>query len=387
MSKGVFMPHLVFLASLLKTLSVGFIGIAGLGFLIGFHELGHFLFCKLFDIHTPSFSIGFGPSLFSKKIGQTVFSLSLIPLGGYVEIAGLAEIGQGEQAHAKQAGISSFNSKPYYQKLLVMLGGILFNLFFAYIAFIIVFFTGIPKTHLISANTPIPVILKISEGSAAEKAGLLPYDKIVQIEAIKINESVEPIKTILAQSQGEPLSLVVERKNEHISLSLTPDKTIIQGKETWIMGATYDVETPIIKSFSDAFYRGINETHRWITQTIQGFCACKKLGAIKEMAGPVMILSMMMKAAAESFSLFTVLLAVISINLAILNLIPLPILDGGQLLFCTIEALIRRPLPEKARLLIHMSTWGLFLLLFAFLTYQDITRIWIPIKTYFLKAF
>lgn len=381
------MPQLVFIASLLKTLFASLIGIAGLGFLIGFHELGHFLFCKLFGIHTPSFSIGFGPSLFSKKIGDTVFSLSLVPLGGYVEIAGLAEIGQGEQAHAKQKGTSSFNAKPYYQKLLVMLGGILFNLFFAYIAFIFVFFSGIPKTHLISANTPIPIILKTSKESAAEKAGLLPYDKIVQVENTIIERSVEPIKNILAQSQGEPFSVIVERNNTRISLLLTPEKTIVQGKETWIMGATYDVETPIITSFSEAFYRGINETHHWIIQTIKGFCACKKLGAIKEMAGPVMILSMMMKAASESLLLFMVILAVISINLAILNLIPLPILDGGQLLFCTIEALIGRPLPEKARIFIHMVTWGLFVLLFIFLTYQDITRIAIPVKQYVENLF
>ena len=90
--------------NLLKTLMIipshlwfSIVGILGIGFLIGFHELGHFLFAKLFHVHTPSFSIGFGPKLISKKIGQTTFSLSAIPLGGYVEVAGMAEMGQGEQ--------------------------------------------------------------------------------------------------------------------------------------------------------------------------------------------------------------------------------------------------------------------------------------------------
>ena len=104
-----------------------FLGLLGLGFLIGLHELGHFLFCKLFRVSTPSFSIGFGPRIFSKKIGETTFSLSAIPVGGYVEIAGMAEVAQGEQKEASRKDEYSFASKPYYQKVLIMSGGILFN--------------------------------------------------------------------------------------------------------------------------------------------------------------------------------------------------------------------------------------------------------------------
>ena len=110
------------------------VAIAGLGFLIAIHEMGHFLFAKLFGISTPTFSIGFGPQLISKKIGETTFSLSAIPLGGYVEIAGLAEVGQGEQGEAGRTDKRSFASKPYWQKMLVMLGGIGVNLGFAYVA-------------------------------------------------------------------------------------------------------------------------------------------------------------------------------------------------------------------------------------------------------------
>ncbi len=127
------------LIALLPKLFFLFEGIIGLGFIIAFHELGHFLFCKAFNIRVPSFSIGFGPKLFSKKIGGTEFSLSAIPLGGYVEIAGSAEVGQGEQkeAHANDEG--SFARKPYYQKLLVMLGGIAFNILFAYVVLSLLF--------------------------------------------------------------------------------------------------------------------------------------------------------------------------------------------------------------------------------------------------------
>ena len=111
------------------------IGILGISFLIAFHELGHFLFCKLFNIHTPSFSIGFGPRLISKKIGSTEFKISVIPLGGYVEIAGSAEPGQGKQKDANRMDEQSFAIKPFWQKFLVMIGGILFNMAFAYFTF------------------------------------------------------------------------------------------------------------------------------------------------------------------------------------------------------------------------------------------------------------
>ena len=99
--------------SLLKTIFFLFVGICGIGFLIGFHELGHFIFCKIFKIRTPSFSIGMGPQIIKKEIGGTEFSLSSIPLGGYVEIAGMAEVAQGEQKEAKRSDKHSFNAKPY----------------------------------------------------------------------------------------------------------------------------------------------------------------------------------------------------------------------------------------------------------------------------------
>ena len=103
----------------------------GFGLLITVHECGHFFFCKLFGIRTPTFSIGMGPTLYQRNIGQTNFRLALVPIGGYVEIAGMAEVGQGEQAHAEDAGPDSFSSKPFWQRFLVLIGGILFNSLFA----------------------------------------------------------------------------------------------------------------------------------------------------------------------------------------------------------------------------------------------------------------
>src|SRR5271170_7782292 len=162
-----------------------FPALIGVGFLIGFHELGHFLFCKLFNIHTPSFSIGFGPKLISTRIGDTDFSLSAIPLGGYVEIAGAAEVGQGEQEHAYSSDERSFARKPYYQKMLVMFGGIMFNLIFAYTAFIFLCSFGLPAT--------VPTIGTVQADSAAARAGLQSGDTIIAIDDFMVGNETESL--------------------------------------------------------------------------------------------------------------------------------------------------------------------------------------------------
>lgn len=354
-------------------------GIIGLSFLIGFHELGHFLMCKLFDIETPSFSIGFGPHLLSRKIGNTLFSLSAIPLGGYVEISGLAEVGQGEQESALSKDKGSFNSKPFWQKFLVMLGGIIFNLAFAYTAFIALFFMGTPKTALISQNSPIPVIASILPGSAAEKAGLKEGDTILKINNVEIGKSANAIRSIIDSLEGNNTSIIIERNTNIIEYQVTLDEKKIQEKNIKQLGISYELSTPVAHSFLEAVKMGIAEANHWIQQTAKSFTlCCRKFGTIKEMAGPLMIMSIMTKAAMDGFSFFLVVLAIISINLAILNLIPLPILDGGQLLLCFIETIIRRPLPHNIRMIIHLVTWALFIILFLVLSVQDVSRIITP---------
>src|SRR5688572_16061618 len=113
------------LKAFLIYLLFGLAALLGISFIIALHEMGHFLFCKLFKVSTPSFSIGFGPRLISKKVGTTDFIISAIPLGGYVEIAGNAEVGQGNQQEAARLDEYSFSVKPWYQKFLIMIGGIL----------------------------------------------------------------------------------------------------------------------------------------------------------------------------------------------------------------------------------------------------------------------
>lgn len=353
------------------------VGFLGMGFLIGFHEFGHFLFAKAFGIRTPSFSIGFGPQLISKKIGDTDFSLSAIPFGGYVEIAGAAEVGQGEQkeAHARDEG--SFAVKPYYQKLLVMLGGILFNLAFAYFAMILLCITGIPQTPLIQK----PIISVVADGSPAQMYGLETGDRIIAVNTTDVNDSVPLLQSLIQPNPLKEVSLTIERNGEKREKTITLGEQVINGKSLGMMGVEFDIsETPAV-SFGQAIANGITMTNTWIKNTIAGFFTLHKNHG--SLAGPVMIVAMTTKAAAAGWKILILLLAIISINLAVLNLIPLPILDGGQILFYTIEALIRRPLPDKIREYIHLGTWIMFIILFVYLSAKDIYRLASPYIGYF----
>ena len=344
-------------------------GIVGIGFLIGFHELGHFLFCKLFSIRTPSFSIGFGPKIFSRKIGDTLFSLSAIPLGGYVEIAGAAEVGQGEQKDAYATDQGSFAFKPYYQKLLVLLGGILFNLAFAYFAFILLFSVGMSEsTHFFPLNAR-PTIATIMPGSAAEKSNLALNDTIIAIDTIPVNNDVITAINAIKQATNDHIIVTVERAQEQFDIPLTFNEN------ERALGVTFATTAISSQPLMTAIKQGIKTTHLFMYQTVMGFKQLFSQRNVKQMAGPIAIIGMITKSAGIGFTFFLFLLAIISINLAILNLIPVPILDGGQIVFYTIEALAGRQLPLKVKEYIHIACWVFFLALTIYLSAHDIMRI------------
>src|SRR5579872_2721763 len=203
--------------SILQNIGAVTLGLLGIGFLIGFHELGHFLFCKLFHVATPTFSIGFGPKIFSKKIGDTEFTLSAIPLGGFVEMAGSAEMGQGEQKLAQSTDQFSFAAKPYYQKLLIMVGGIAFNLSFAYIAFTLLYLTGVPKTPIMYPSNCSTEIEWVEPGSPADSINLQPGDIITNINQINVeNDTLKLLETL----QGMPeqrADITIKRNGQPIT--------------------------------------------------------------------------------------------------------------------------------------------------------------------------
>jgi len=375
------MPVITSLLFLWKNIFFILVGLIGIGSLIALHEFGHFLFCKLFKIRTPSFSIGFGPRIFTKQIGDTEFALSAIPLGGYVEIAGAAEVGQGEQKEAYRVDEGSFATKPYWQKFLVMMGGILFNLLFAYFAMILVSMVGLPQSPLAYPQNATPTISAIAENSAAQKAKLQIGDTILAINNTPIAGNVAQLVELLAPLAHQEVNLTIERNNRTIEIPVLLDEKQMLGTSTGALGVGFTFKATPGLPFIAAIKQGITMANARLFEIFQVIKHMFTKRDTRNMAGPLMIISLTMQGASQGITVLLILLAIISINLAALNLLPLPILDGGQLLFYTIEAIIGKPLPHRIREYIHIATWILMLALFLYLSAQDLLRIFGPYLT------
>jgi len=371
-----FIPDFSNVTQIFQQLFFILLGILGMGFLIGFHELGHFLFAKLFKIRIPSFSLGFGPRLLTKKIGETEFCLSAIPFGGYVEIAGAAEVGQGDQKEAFATDEGSFAAKPFYQKLCVMLGGIVFNLAFAYFTMTLLFMTGIPKTPLM----PNPIISAVHNLSSAENGDLHVGDRIISINEEKVGKNIQKIQQIIQPLALKEATIIIEREGELFTKNIIIGSRETETDPIGVLGVEFDSLATPPHTFIEAFKLGIATCNQWIKDTFLAFyqLTLTRSRGIEKIGGPIMIIAMAVKSAAAGWKIFLLLLTIISINLAVLNVIPLPILDGGQILFYSIEALIRRPIPHKVREYIHIATWVMFMILFIYLGINDINRLISP---------
>lgn len=380
---------MIFLPSLcLITKNIGLIiaGLIGFGFIIGFHELGHFLFCKVFGVRTPSFSIGFGPKLISKKIGDTEFSLSAIPMGGYVEIAGASEVGQGEQKEAYAHDEHSFATKPWYQKTLILLGGILFNLLFAYVAVSLIFLTGAPKAEFLYPLNASSVVSSVEPESPAAHSGIKVGDTLIEINGITIPQEnserhaqnmVTALKSV-RDNAGKHIDIMVVRDGNRVQTPLEVGVKDVLGKPTGYLGVRFIPQELPAFSLIESVKQGIKVTNGWILMTVSAFTHMFKSRDMSQVGGPISIFSATMQGAGQGVKIFLLLLALISVNLAVLNLIPVPILDGGQLLFYTIEAIIGRQLPIKIKEYIHIACWVAFMLLIVVLSAKDIGRIATP---------
>lgn len=346
-------------------------GLIGIGFLIGFHELGHFLFAKLFNVRTPSFSIGFGPQLISKKIGDTQFSLSALPLGGYVELAGSAEIGQGGQKEAQATDAGSFKSKPFYQKFLVMSGGILFNLAFAYFAFSAIFKLGMEPTPYLQPLYANRTIDTVEEKSPASLVGLKPGDTILAIDGKKIDNALDFLHFI-GSNPNKMIELEIETQGIILRKEMTIGSKSVANQTVGFLGVTLQTKKLEPQPLFTAIRNGVALTNRIIASTAYSFKNIFQTKDFSQVRGPLFLIAETVKGASKGWQNLIIFLAIVSINLAVLNLLPLPILDGGQILLYGIEALIGKSLPIKIREYIFIATWIALLSLILYLSSKDI---------------
>ena len=340
-------------------------GIFGIGAVVTVHEFGHFIFGKLFNVHIPEFSIGVGPKLISKKIGETTFSLSALPLGAYVA-ADQDPITAGGHHRTIQA-------KKYWQKVIIVSGGVLFNLIFAYILLLGLSIHGIPASPLLSGEH---VIEQVMPHQAAAKAGLIPTDRILKIDSTPVDQNIEALLKYIAENPGKDVTLEILRNKEKLSLGCSLDtKTEENNTLKGSLGIQFSFIGIEPVSFSQAFIQAGSLLKILVIRNALQIKNIFIKKSAKNLSGPIGMIYMAIDSASKGFTFLLLLLVLINVGLAVLNIIPLPILDGGHLLIYTIEAIIRKPINEHIQMYISYATLGLFALLFSYLTFQDTVRI------------
>lgn len=350
------------------------------GLLIFFHELGHFILAKLVGVKVLKFSIGFGPRIVSKKIGETEYLLSAFPLGGYVKPLGEDAEDEIEEEEKPRA----FNFQPVWKRAAIVLAGPVFNLVLAFIIFFVFLSVKMPVAipELDSITTTIENVM---EDSPAMKAGLEADDTIISIDGSSVADWNE-MADVFSRNPGNELSLEVKRGDNIIRLKVTPEAVESRGPDgedltVGRIGVSKKMDAKVIESGSlwDAPFKAVQAVYGWSILTIEVIIKLLS-GAVsaKQIGGPILIVDAAAKAAEVGLFTYFNFIAIISINLAVLNLLPVPVLDGGHLLFFLIEALRGRPLSDKIMGVANKVGLTLLLLLITFVFYNDIVRIILP---------
>lgn len=370
--------------------------IIALGVLIFVHELGHFLLAKLFRVKVEKFSLGFGPKLFSKQIGETEYLLSAFPLGGYVKMFGETGFIEGGETHHQATPDSnvsdeesgelvegprelteaekerSFFHKPPLVRIAIVMAGPVFNLAFAWLAFILLCMLGVPT---ITAK-----IGDVIKDKPAARAGIQKDDVITGINGKPVKQW-DDIAEMISASKGQTISLSVNRGGQDKQFSIIPEPRVSKnlfGEQVsgFAIGVASAAEI-ITQKYGpiDAFSKGTAQTWKVIDLTFTSLIKmAQRVVPMDSVGGPIMIVKMAGEQAAAGGSNFLAFMALLSINLGVLNLLPVPVLDGGHLFFYFWELIFRRPVNQKVREYAQQIGLMLLLGLMALAFYNDIIR-------------
>lgn len=345
--------------------------IIALGILVFFHEFGHFLMARLCGVGVEIFSLGFGPRIVGRKRGRTDYRISAIPLGGFVKMVG--EEPDAEVAPEDLA--ESFTHKPVWKRFLIVLAGPVFNLLLAVLIFFVMFWnTG---TYVIQ-----PIVGQVQPNSPAERAGLAKDDRITAIDGMTV-DTWDRMAELISGSGGRALRLTVRRGDQTLELPVTPESIT----EKNLFGETITRHIIGVKPGGeklhhplgpvDAFGESLRQTVQlsWMTLAGIGKMIRGTIPVRDNLGGPIAIAQMAGQVARQGLAEYAFYIALLSISLGVLNLLPIPVLDGGHLFFFTIEVIIRRPLDTRLREKATQAGFFILLLLILFTFYNDIARI------------
>lgn len=348
------------------------------------HEFGHFIVAKKSGMRVDEFSFGFPPKLFGIKKGETSYNFNLLPIGGYVKIHGENPSGEGEENENKD-NERSFTNKPWYLQALVLIAGVSMNFLLAWILFTVAFSSGFPSSVSntqagVEIKDPAVTITSVAPDSPASLAGLMVGDKLISFKTNKdITEtpSFDSVKYFIKKHKDESIIITYERSGEQKELSLNPK---INENDEATIGISMDmigtIKLPILK----AVWEGLKFSGNLFVATIVGFYhlisgAITGSASLSAVTGPIGLVGVIGDAANFGFIYLLSFTALISINLAVINLIPFPALDGGRLLFLVIERIKGSRINPKITNIVNSIGFLLLMLLMVVVSYNDIIKL------------
>lgn len=333
------------------------IAIIVFGVIIAIHEFGHFTVAKLCNIRVNEFAIGMGPAIIKRRKGETLYAVRAIPIGGYVKMEGEDESSEDDRA---------FNKKPVYQRILVVVAGAVMNLL---LGFIIIF-----VATLMSKGISTTVIASFNENAASHESGLQVNDKILKINGRRIFVDADIVFELLNDEDGIT-QMVVERNGDKIHLNDV--KFDIEKNEDGTQSINFDFMVyGQKKNFTNIMKFTANKTVStariiWITLTdlIKG-----KYG-INDLSGPIGVVDAIGQASSMGLVELLALASFITINVGIFNLLPIPALDGGRIVFLVIEGIRRKPIKPEYEGYVHFIGLALLLILMLVVSVSDIVKL------------
>jgi len=329
------------------------------GLLVLVHELGHFITAKLTGMRVDEFAIGFGPQLVSFTRGETVYSLRAIPLGGFNDIAGM-------DPSNNEAGDRGYCEKPVFSRMIVILAGSLMNFVLPVIIFFgIFFFVGV------STPNPEPVLGTVLVDKAAAQAGLQEGDRILSLDGKAVGNWTEFVDTI-KENDGSPIEVVAQRGEETFSTTMIPVYDAQAKKAMVGVMSSVDVQHP---GLFESMGLALQKTAMIVIMMLEALAQIVLKLSGSELAGPIGVAQMAGEVAQLGFVPLLNFAAFLSLNLGIVNLFPIPALDGGHFVTLCVEAVRGKPMSPKALEYTQKVGIVLLLLLMVLATKNDIVRV------------
>lgn len=355
--------------------------------LILVHEWGHFIVAKKTGMRVDEFGIGFPPKLFGIQKGETEYTFNALPIGGFVRIWGENyedKTGSESDSPAGEDVSRSFNSRPKWAQALVLVAGVTMNILFAWFLFSLAFIVGVPTAVEESVATD-SAQLYVANVLADSPAAALPAGAV--INQVQVGEetisspSTSEFTDLITATAPAPILVSYSHSDKETTVNIVPVQNIIPSQpEQYAVGVSLAMIENVSQPIPAAILNGLYATGNGLVSIATGLYGLISQAFVGEadfsqVAGPIGIVGMVGDAAAFGFTALLTFTAVISLNLAVINLLPFPALDGGRLLFVAIEAITKKQIPTVWAGRLNLVGFGILMLLMIAVTYNDIARL------------